>query len=190
MVYASSMQGYGNSPSILARTSLDETTFVTTLRRILDDAGRPTIPVEFETMQEMFASTLAYPRFRTQITGLFALMATVLAAVGIFSVLAYLVAQRSRELALRQALGAQAADVVRLIAGQGMRLVAIGLVLGLAGALAAARLLTSLLFEIGPWDIGTYLGTIVLLGGVALIATLVPAIRAGAIVPVTVLQQE
>jgi putative ABC transport system permease protein len=190
VVYASSMQGYGNSPSILARTSLDERSFVTTLRRILDDAGQPTIPVEFETMQEMFASTLAYPRFRTQITGLFALLATILAAVGIFSVLAYLVGQRSRELALRQALGAQAADVVRLIASQGMRLVAIGLVLGLAGALAAARLLTSLLFEIGPWDIGTYLGTIVLLGGVALIATLVPAIRAGAIAPVTVLQQE
>ena len=189
IVYAASMQGIGNEPAILARTSLEEASLAGTFQAILNDVN-PAVPVKFATMEEMFDSTLAYPRFRTQVIGLFASLATVLAAVGIFSVLAYLVGLRSREIALRQALGARAADVVRLIAGQGMRLVAIGLVLGLAGALAAARLLTSLLFEIGPWDIGTYLGTILVLGGVALVATLVPAIRAAAIAPVSVLQQE
>jgi ABC-type antimicrobial peptide transport system permease subunit len=189
VIFRSATQGTGNSPSILVRTSLDEVSIVTTLRRILNDAD-PTVPVEFETMEAMFDRTLRYPRFRMQVIGLFAGLATILAAVGIFSVLTYLVGQRTRELALRRALGAGAADVIRLIVGQGLRLVAIGLVLGLAGALAAARLLTGLLYEIGPWDIGAYLGTIVVLGGVALVATLVPAIRAATIAPVIALQQE
>ena len=122
--------------------------------------------------------------------GLFAGVAALLAAVGIFSVLAYLVGQRTRELAVRRALGARAADVIGLIVGQGLRLVAIGLVLGLAGALAVARLLTGLLYEISPWDVGTYLGTIIVLGSAALLATLLPAIRAATIAPVIVFQQE
>jgi predicted permease len=189
VLFRSAMQGTGNSPSILVRTSLDEASIIPTLRTILNELD-PTVPVEFESMETMFRSTLRYPRFRMQVIGLFAGLATILAAVGIFSVLAYLVGQRTRELALRQALGARAPDVVGLIVGQGMRLVAIGLVLGLAGALASARLLGSLLYEIGPWDGSTYLGTIIVLGGVALVATLVPAIRAATIAPVVVLQQE
>ena len=148
------------------------------------------MPVKFETLEELFDNALAYPRFRTQLIGLFAGVATILAAVGIFSVLAYLVGQRTRELAVRRALGARAADVVRLIVGQGLRLVTIGLVLGLAGALAVTRLLTGLLYEIGPWDVGTYLGTITVLGGAALLATLVPAIRAATVAPLLVLQQD
>ena len=189
VIYAASAQGVGNSLSILARTSLDEASLAGTLRRLLNDAD-PTVPVKFATMEELFDSALAYPRFRTQVIGLFAGVAAVLAAVGIFSVLAYLVGQRTRELAVRRALGARAADVIRLIVGQGLRLVAIGLVLGLAGALAVARLLTDLLYEIGPWDVGTYLGTIIVLGSAALLATLLPAIRAATIAPVILLQQE
>jgi putative ABC transport system permease protein len=188
MIFASSIQGYGNAPAILARTSLDEATLTATLRRILSDAN-PAVPVKFATMNEMFDATLAYPRFRTQVIGLFAGLATILAGVGIFSVLAYLVGLRSREIALRQALGARASDIVRLVAGHGLRLVAIGAVLGFVGALLAARLLSSLLFEIPPWDINTYLGTVIMLGIVALVATLVPAMRACAIAPVTVLQE-
>ena len=167
VIYAASTQGAGNSPAILARTSLDDQSLARTLRTILHDAD-PTVPVKFETMDELFDSTLAYPRFRTQVIGLFAGVAALLAAVGIFSVLAYLVGQRTRELAVRRALGARAGDVIGLIVGQGLRLVAIGLVLGLAGALAVARLLTGLLYEISPWDAGTYLGTIAVLGGAAL----------------------
>jgi predicted permease len=189
VIYASAIQGYGNSPSILARTTLDEASLATTLRQILNDAN-PTVPVKFETLDELFDDTLAYPRFRTQVIALFAGVATVLAAVGIFSVLAYVVGQRTRELAVRRALGAEAGDVIRLIVGKGLRLVAIGLVLGFAGSLAAARLLTGLLFEIGPWDIAAYFGTIVVLGAAALLATLLPAIRAATIAPIVVLRQE
>jgi putative ABC transport system permease protein len=189
VIYAASTQGAGNSLSILARTSLDSQTLAGTLRTLLHEAN-PTVPVKFETMDELFDSALAYPRFRTQVIGLFAGVAVVLAAVGIFSVLAYLVGQRTRELAIRRALGARTVDVIPLIIGQGLRLVAIGLVLGLAGALTLARLMTGLLFEISPWDAGTYLGTIAVLGGAALLATLVPAIRAAMIAPLVVLQQE
>ena len=189
VIYAASTQGAGNSPAILARTSLDDQSLARTLRSILHDAD-PTVPVKFETMDGLFDSTLAYPRFRTQVIGLFAAVAALLAVVGVFSVLAYLVGQRTRELAVRRALGARATDVIRLVVGQGLGLVAIGLVLGLAGALAMARLLTGFLYEISPWDVGAYLGTIAVLGSVALIATVIPAIRAATITPLGVLQQE
>jgi putative ABC transport system permease protein len=189
VLFVPTTQDWGNSPSILARSSLDEKSLAGPLRAILRDAN-PTVPVRFETMEDLFAETLAYPRFRTQLIGAFAGVAALLAAVGIFSVLAYLVGQRTREIAVRRALGAQAADVLRLIVGQGLRLVAVGLVLGLAGALALARLLEGLLYEISPWDIGTYLGVLAVLGGAALLAILVPAIRAATITPLIALQQE
>jgi predicted permease len=189
VIYASSTQGFGNSPSILIRTSLDQASVATTVRKLINEANA-IVPVKFESMDQLFNNTLAYPRFRTRVIGLFAVVATILAAVGIFSVLAYLVGQRTREFGLRRALGAQAADLIGLIMNQGLRLVAIGLVLGLAGALASARLLTGLLYEISPWDAVTYLGTIIVLGGVAVLATLLPAIRAATIMPVVVLRQE
>jgi len=189
VIYAASTQGAGNSPAILARTSLDDQSLARTLRTILHDAD-PTVPVKFETMEELFDSTLAYPRFRTQVIGLFAGVAALLAAVGIFSVLAYLVGQRTREIAVRRAVGAQAGDVIRLVLSQGLRLVAVGLVLGLAGALAVAQLLEGLLYEISPWDVGTYAGAIGVLSVAALLATLIPAIRAATISPLIALQQE
>jgi putative ABC transport system permease protein len=189
VIFAASAQGVGGSLSILARTSLDEESLASTLRTLLHDAD-PTVPVRFETMEELFADALAYPRFRTQLIGAFAGVAALLAAVGIFSVLAYLVGQRTREIAVRRAVGAKAADVVRLIVGQGLRLIAVGLIVGLAGALAVARLLEGLLYEISPWDVGTYLGALVVLGVAALLATLIPAIRAATIDPLIALQQE
>jgi predicted permease len=170
VVFAPSTQDWGNSLSILARTSVDERSLASTIRALLHDAN-PTVPVKFETMDELFDATLAYPRFRTLVIGLFAGAAALLAAVGIFSVLAYLVGQRTRELAVRLALGASHADVVRLILSQGLRPIAIGLGVGLAGALAVTRLLAGLLFAISPWDAAAYLGAIGVLGGAAVLAT-------------------
>jgi predicted permease len=189
VLFVASTQDWGNSLSILVRTSMDESALAATVRALLHDAN-PAVPVRLETMEELFDGALAYPRFRAQVIGLFAGVAGLLAAVGIFSVLAYLVGQRTRELAVRRALGASAADVMRLVIGEGLRLVSIGLVLGLAGALAVARLLTGLLYQISPWDAGTYVATTLAIGGVALAATLLPAIRAAAIAPILALQQE
>jgi ABC-type antimicrobial peptide transport system permease subunit len=189
VVYRASTQGTGNSLSILARTSLDPTALAGMLRTFMYEAN-PTVPVKFETMEELFDDTLAYPRFRTQVIGLFAGVAALLAAVGIFSVLAYLVGQRTRELAVRRALGASAVNIIGLIMAPGLRLVGIGLVLGLAGALAGARLLSGLLYEITPWDVTAYTGTIAVLAVAALLAILLPGIRAATIPPVIVLQQE
>ena len=187
--FSPSTQRWGNSLALLVRTSVDEMSHARTLRTLLYEADS-TVPVQFETLEELFGSRLTYPRFRAQVIALFASVAALLAAVGIFSVLAYLVGQRTRELAVRRALGATAANVMALIMRPGLRLVAIGLVLGLVGALASARLLTSLLWEVSPWDAGAYLSTIAVLGGAALLATLVPAVRAATISPTLVLQQD
>lgn len=189
VIFVPSAQDWGNSLSILARTTLDGTALAGTLRALLAEAT-PAVPVRFETMEDLFADAIAHPRFRTQLITLFAGVAVLLAAVGIFSVLAYLVGERTREIAVRRAMGARTADIVRLVAGQSVRSIAIGLVLGLAGALAIARLLDGLLHEISPWDVRSFLGGLVVLGGAALLATLIPVIRAVGIAPLIALQRE
>ncbi len=188
MVYAASMQDVGGSLSIIARTSLADTTLTGTLRSLLREAD-PGIPARFESMQQMFSGAIAYPRFRSQLIGIFAGVAAVLAGVGIFSVLAHLVGQRTKEIAVRRAVGARAVDVVRMVVGEGFKLVAIGVALGLLGAVAVGRLLSGLLYGISPWDVGAYAGALSVLGISALLATLVPAIRATTIAPVAALQQ-
>jgi putative ABC transport system permease protein len=188
VLYAASMQGVGGSLSIIARTSLPEASLTGALRGILRDAD-PGVPARFESMQQMFAGAIAYPRFRSQLMAAFAGVAALLAGVGIFSVLAFQVGQRTREIAVRRAVGARAVDVVRMIVGQGLRLVAFGLLLGLLGALAVAQLLGGLLYGISPLDVGAYVGALSVLALAALLATLIPAIRATAIAPSVALQQ-
>ena len=168
---------------------MDERSLATTLRTLMHDAN-PTVPVKFETMEELFDSALAYPRFRTQVIGLFAGVAAVLAAVGIFSVLAYLVGQRTREprFAGPWAPGPPISSASSLVKGCGWSRSDSCWELRVRSAMA--RLLTGLLYQISPWDAGTYLATIAVLGSAALLATLLPAIRAATIAPVIVLQQE
>jgi putative ABC transport system permease protein len=175
--------------SLLVRTSQDQDSLAATLRRLVHETD-PTVPVRFETMDQVFAQSLAYPRFRTQLVGAFAGMAVLVALVGLFGLLTYLVGQRTKELAVRLTVGARPTDIVRLIVGQGTRLTVVGLAVGLAGALAAARLLTSLLYEVSPWDWPTYLAVVVLLGTTATVATLVPAIKAATIDPLIALRHE
>jgi putative ABC transport system permease protein len=189
VIFFASTQGIGGSLSIFVRTSLDEKSLAGALRTLLHDAN-PTVPIRFETMEELFSYSLAYPQFRTRLIGAFAAMAMLLAAVGVFSLLAYLVGQRTKELAIRRALGAKTVDVVRLVVGQGLRLVAIGLAVGLAGAITVARLLEKLLFGISPWDFNAYLGAIAALGIAAVLAILLPAIRAAAVDPLIALRHD
>jgi len=189
MIYVPSAQGFGGSLSLLVRTSHDEAQMAGTVQALLR-AAKPEMPVRVDTMTDLFASALAHPRLRVQVTGAFAVAAAVLAALGIFSVLAYLVSLRTREIAVRRAVGAGTADIVRLIVSQGTRLVATGLTVGLVAAAATGRLLQGLLFGVGPWDVTVYLTVIGVLGLSAALAILVPAIRAASIAPVLALSQE
>ena len=122
--------------------------------------------------------------------GIFGLLGMVLAAVGIYGVMAYMVAQRTNEIGLRMALGARPGDVLRLVVGQGMRLVAVGIVPGIVSGLAVTRLMGNLLFNMPTYDPLTFGGVSLLVACVAFFAGFLPARRAARIDPVLALRQE
>jgi len=175
--------------NVLVRTTTDPLTLQETLRRKTRERS-PDVPVKFTSMAASVAENVAAPRFRTLVLGIFAALAVCLAMAGVYGVMAYLVSQRSNEIGLRMALGASPADVSRLVLREGMLLACIGLVIGLAGAAAATRLLTSVLFEVKPGDPITYIGVAVLLAAVTLAATYIPARRASKVDPLVALRQE
>jgi putative ABC transport system permease protein len=142
------------------------------------------------TLAGLLDGTVAQPRFNALLLALFALLALVLAAVGIYGVIAYAVAQRTPEIGLRMALGAQPRDVLRLVLGQGMRLVLLGLALGLGAALALTRLLQSLLFGVSATDPLTFALTALLILLAAFLACYVPARRALRVDPLVALRYE
>jgi putative ABC transport system permease protein len=121
---------------------------------------------------------------------LFAIMALCLAMSGVYGVMAYAAAQRSKEIGVRMALGATRGRILRLVVGRSVRLTAIGLAVGVCGALAATRLFGGMLFEVPAYDLATYAGVLTGLGLLAVLAAFVPALRATRIEPVRVLRQE
>lgn len=148
------------------------------------------MPVRFSTLDALTSEHMAAPRFRALLIGLFAAVALALAAIGIFGAMAYVVGQRTAEIGLRVALGARPGQVLWLVCRRGLALTTIGLALGLAGALAAARLLGTLLFEIGPTDPVTYASVAALLTGAALTALYMPARCALGVDPLVALRCE
>jgi predicted permease len=175
--------------SIVVRTAGDPEALTQTLRGVAR-ARLPDVPVKFATMEAIVSDNVAAPRFRALLFGLFAALAAGLAIAGVYGVMAYAVGQRSNEIGLRIALGASTVSVLRLILGQGLALAALGLALGLAGAVAGTRLLTSMLFQVKPNDPEVYLAVAVLLAAVTLVAGYVPAWRASRIDPLAALRQE
>jgi putative ABC transport system permease protein len=145
---------------------------------------------EVRTMESWLADSTARTRFGTLLLGAFAVAALVLASVGIYGVISYSVAQRSNEIGVRMALGAQARDVLRLVVGQGMKLVVFGVLLGLAGALALTRLMSGLLYGVASTDPATFAANALLLAAVSLLACYVPARRATRVDPLTALRHE
>ncbi|MEO6876178.1 MAG: ABC transporter permease [Opitutaceae bacterium] len=152
----------------------------------------PTIPVppKLVCIAEYVANSVSFQRFALFLFGIFSGVALLLAAIGIYGVMAYSVNQRTNEIGIRMALGAQREDVLRLILGQAGRVVALGLVLGLAGAFALSRLLGSLLFQIEPYDPITLVGVAALLALIAFLACWLPAQRAAKVDPLVALRHE
>jgi predicted permease len=140
------------------------------------DSAQPISGVN--TMETHIANALARPRFLSVLVAAFGLLALVLAIVGIYGVMAYAVAQRTREIAIRSALGASAPQVMRMVLARAAWLALAGVAIGLVLTLVASRALTGMLFEISVTDPGTYAGVILLLGTVAMMAAAIPAIRA------------
>jgi len=149
-----------------------------------------TVPVEIETLSQSVSKLADRPRFETALLGFFAFCGLLMAAIGLYGVIAFVATQRTQEIGVRMALGATRADILRLIAGEGVRLIVLGGVLGLSAALAGARLLKSLLFGVGPHDPATYAAVALLLALVALAATLIPARAAMKVEPVVALRYE
>jgi putative ABC transport system permease protein len=151
----------------------------------------PNLPLaSVATLQELMSESLALPRMVTMLMAAFAGSSLLLAALGIYGLIAYAVALRTPEFGLRMALGARPADVLRLVMSQSVRLAAFGIAAGGAAAFAAARLIAALLFEVGPADMPTFAGTAVLLIAVAMLASYLPARRALRVDPVSALRAE
>lgn len=149
------------------------------------------IPVsDIQSMDDLMAVSVAQQRFNMLLLGIFAALAVALAGVGIYGMMAYRVNQRTHEIGVYIALGAQHRDVLRLVMKDGAKLALLGIALGLAGAIALTRVMVSLLFEVKPTDPATLIGVALLLAAVALLACYIPARRALSIHPMTALRCE
>jgi putative ABC transport system permease protein len=176
--------------TVLVRTEGDPLALVSTMRDELQKLD-PELPMAaVATMDQLLADSFSRARFTMLLLGIFAVVALVLASVGIYGLIAYSVTQRTQELGIRIALGAQRRDVLRLVLTYGTRLTLLGVALGLFAALALSRLLTSLLFSVSATDPLTFAGVAGLLAMVALLACFIPARRATRVDPIIALRYE
>ncbi len=180
----------GRTMTITLRVRGDPLALATPARRVVSTLDGALAVSDVRSLEDVVSRSVAAPRFTATLIGVFALLAMTLAAVGIYGVVAYVVAQRTAELGIRVALGARVPDVLRLVVGQGMRPVGMGLAGGLAGALALSHVLRGLLFDVAPTDLLTYAVVALALGGVALLACYLPARRAARVDPMIALRAE
>ena len=190
-VYYESADQYSSRPMwLVVRTAGSAREWLTAVQaeiRAID----PNVPVaRAGSMEETLYESVALPRFRTTAMGVFALAALVLAAVGIYGVLAYSVQLRTQEIGVRMALGATSAGVVRMVLGQGGRLAVTGIAIGLSGAAGLTRVLETMLFGVKPSDAVTFSGVTLVIGVVAMVACVVPAWRAARVDPLVALRHE
>ena len=176
--------------ALVARIDGDPNALQPIMRAAVASVDRDQAITFFATLESNIAASVGTQRLVAMLTTIYAGIALVLSAVGLYSVLAAAVSQRVPEIGIRMALGADRRSVVRLIMQSGARLVAIGLALGLAAAVAVARLIESLLFNVTPLDPAVYVGVLVLFSAVAAIACLLPSMRASRIDPVVALQSQ
>jgi putative ABC transport system permease protein len=181
---------FGWTPYLVVRTASDPVIVAAGIRDVVHKVD-PNLPItHITTMDGLLSDSVSPRRFSAVLVGIFAALALLLAAIGIYGVMSYTVSQRTQEIGLRLALGAQLTNVRGMILGQSLKLTLIGVGLGLAGAFVLARFLASLLFGIGSYDPVTYLGVAFLLVAVALAASYIPARRAMRVDPIVALRNE
>jgi putative ABC transport system permease protein len=172
------------------RTAAQPGGMVAAMRGVLRDVDRNQSARSITTMTDLVATTTAEPRFQTRLIGIFSILALLLAAIGVYGVLACAVAERTREIGIRMALGAEKSDITRLVLKRSLLLVSAGVSLGVAGALAVTRVLAKFLFDVKPTDLPTFLAVAALLAVVGLLAGLLPAQRATRVDPLVTLRWE
>jgi predicted permease len=167
-----------------------DTPSVTSAARAILQEINPDLPARFRTFQQVYSASLGSRRFNVILIGFFAITAMLLATAGVFGVMAYAVSRRTREFGVRLALGATSGDVLRMVVGQGMRTILMGVAIGIAGSFALTRTVSSLLFGITATDPITFGGVTLLLIVVALLACYLPARHATKVDPVVALRCE
>src|SRR5713226_2614148 len=189
-VYVNLFQRPRREAITLTMLSDADTRLVTSAARGLLQDLNPEIPARFRTLSQVFSASLGSRRFNVILIGFFGIVALLLATAGVFGVMAYSVSRRTREIGVRVALGAASGDVLRMILGQGLRTVLIGVAIGIVGSLALTRTVESLLFGVTATDPLTFSGVTLLLVGAALLACYIPARRATRVDPMVALRCE
>ncbi len=189
-VYFPFAQGGQFRTRVVIRTHDDPLSYVAAIRQQIQAVDRDLPIYAVFTMNQLIAQTVAQRRFNLLLLGAFAVVALLLSAIGIYGVMSYATARRTNEIGIRMALGASRGAVLRLIIGQGLRVVALGLLIGLLGALALTRWMKTLLFEVRATDPLTYTALALLLAGAALLACFIPVRRATKVDPMTALRVE
>jgi putative ABC transport system permease protein len=176
--------------TLVLRTETEPLSLAATARAAVQQVDSEQAVSNIGTLQQLLSDTVAQPRFNTGLLALFALIALLLAVAGIYGVMSYAVTSRTQEIGLRMAMGAQGRDVLKLVVGQGMKLVTFGLALGSLAALGLTRWLQTLLFDVEATDPLTYTAIVALLAAVALLACYIPARRAMKVDPLVALRHE
>ncbi|HKC87209.1 MAG TPA: FtsX-like permease family protein, partial [Blastocatellia bacterium] len=182
--------GHFASMTMVIRTTVEPQSLAMAAQETVRSLDRNLPVSNLASMEQVIVDTLWQQRFNLQLIGIFAALALALAAVGLYGVMSYSVAQRTREVGLRMALGARRKDVLTLVVGQGMKLALVGVSLGLLASVALTRLMEKLLFGVSATDFSTFAAIAVLLTSVALLAALVPARRATKVDPIVALRCE
>ena len=189
-IYGNALQRIpGSNLSVVVRAQVEPAVLVPEIREVIRSLN-PSVPLEMRTLDQVFSSSLDQRRFSVVIFTVFGTVALLLAALGIYGVTAYAVAQRTQEIGIRMALGATMSDVLKLVLKNGMSLVLLGALVGLAGAYAITRVMSNLLFEVAPTDLTTFASVPLVLLVVALLACLIPARRATKVDPLVALRYE